>query len=102
MRQGCAPLRIRTRERRGTSVASILIVEDDPELRRIVGYALMDEGIACIETANGREVIQTLCQCTADGRFPDCVVLDIFMPGGIDGWRVLESMRATRCGPTCA
>jgi CheY-like chemotaxis protein len=74
-------------------VASVLLVEDDPELRRVVGYALMDEGIACVEAANGQEAIEALCQCTAEGRLPDCVVLDIFMPGGVDGWQVLESMR---------
>lgn len=73
---------------------TVLIVEDDPELRRVVGYALMDEGVSCVETASGQEAIETLCQFTAEGKRPDCVVLDIVMAGVADGWQVLESMRS--------
>lgn len=72
----------------------VLIVEDDLELRRVVAYALMDEGISCAETANGQEALETLCQYTAEGNRPDCVVLDIVMEGGVDGWQVLESIRS--------
>ncbi len=72
---------------------SVLIVEDDPELRRVVGYALMDEGLSCVEAGSGQEALEALCQCAAAGERPDAVVLDIVMAGGIDGWQVLESIR---------
>lgn len=72
---------------------TVLIVEDDLELRRVIAYALMDEGLSCVEAANGHEAIEALCHCTAEGNGVDCVVLDIVMEGGIDGWQALESIR---------
>jgi len=75
-------------------VPRILIVEDDSELRRVVSYALMDLGMSCEEAANGEEALVALCRCTVEGGNPDCVVLDIFMPGTVNGWAVLETMRS--------
>lgn len=75
-------------------MATILIVEDDAELRRIIGFALFDMGYQCEEARNGEEALQVLCRQTGEGDSFECVVLDILMPGRVDGWQVLESMRA--------
>jgi CheY-like chemotaxis protein len=89
-RKGAVIPRVRT-----VRVPRILIVEDDSELRRVVGYALMDLGMSCEEAANGEEALLALCRCAVEGWSPDCVVLDIFMPGRVNGWGVLESMRSS-------
>ena len=74
-------------------MARVLIVEDDSELRQVIGYALMDMGVACEEASNGKEALEALCRTTGAGEKFDCVLLDILMPGGMDGWAVLEAIR---------
>lgn len=75
-------------------MSTILIVEDDAELRRVIGFALMDVCYQCEEAGNGEEALQALCRATGEGWAYGAVVLDILMPGAVDGWQVLESMRA--------
>ena len=71
----------------------VLIVEDDNELRQVVGYALMDMGVVCEEASDGKQAVEALCRATGVGEGFDCVLLDILMPGGTDGWDVLEAIR---------
>ena len=75
-------------------MSRVLIVEDDRELRQVLGFALMDLGLECKEAEDGRQALGALCEATASGQAYDCVVLDIIMPGGMDGWAVLEAIRS--------
>jgi CheY-like chemotaxis protein len=69
-------------------------VEDDRELRQVVCYTLMDIGATCVEAIDGRQALEVLCRSIEpDERF-DLVLTDILMPGGVNGWDVLEAMRA--------
>lgn len=54
----------------------ILVVEDDEEIRYIVGSALADEGWEVCEAANGRAALARL----TDYR-PDVILLDLTLPG---------------------
>jgi CheY-like chemotaxis protein len=53
----------------------VLVVEDDEDLRYLIGSALADAGYAAIEAADG---IAALAAC--EQRDPDVVLLDLNMP----------------------
>ena len=65
---------------RGTCV---LVVDDDPAIRDIIGTVLEDEGYRVEHAANGREALDTADRCR-----PHAVVLDVMMPV-LDGWEFL-------------
>ncbi len=67
----------------------ILLVDDDPKLRRYVQRGLEEHGLAC-ETAADAAEART---CVARGGPFDLLLLDVLMPGE-DGWRLLEELRA--------
>jgi two-component system response regulator MprA len=66
----------------------ILVVDDDPGVRRAVGRALAFEGYDVTDAADGEEALRLAA--TAE---PDAVVLDVGMPR-IDGLEVCRRLRA--------
>src|SRR3954471_14870397 len=74
-------------------MASILIVDDDAGLRDGLAEALGDLGHQPQTAATGREALIHL-----DANPVDAVLLDLRMPGGIDGIEVLRRIR-TRPNP---
>lgn len=69
-------------------MASILVVDDEPDIRELVRINLELDGHSVITASNGSEALDF-----AVGEHPDLVVLDVMMPG-MDGWEVLASMKA--------
>ncbi|HET6284610.1 MAG TPA: response regulator [Polyangia bacterium] len=69
---------------------TVLLVEDDFEIRDILQDLLEAEGYDVIPAGNGRQALQFLAENRAAG--PDLVILDIMMPM-IDGRQVLEVMQ---------
>jgi DNA-binding response OmpR family regulator len=67
---------------------SVLIVEDDAELRRMYGHALLMAGFMVREARGGFEALQKV-----DSDPPDIVVLDLSLPG-IDGFTVQAELAA--------
>jgi DNA-binding response OmpR family regulator len=68
------------------SVAHILVVDDDPDIRRLVSTIL--EGEHKVDTAeDGQRALEAL-----SSGLPDLVVLDVMMPL-MDGFMVLKQMR---------
>jgi two-component system OmpR family response regulator len=65
----------------------ILLVDDDPHLREMLGYALRREGYEVTEAADGAEALRAFAQQPAD-----LVVLDIMMPE-LDGLEVCRQLR---------
>ena len=68
-------------------MSTVLVVDDQAEIRRLVRICLTVDGHQVLEAANGREAIELLA-----GRRPDLVLLDLMMPE-VDGWQVLASVR---------
>ena len=66
----------------------VLIVDDEKSIRDTLAGVLADEGYESIGAKNGREAL---------GRYlkdkPDLVLLDVWMPGGMDGIETLQRMK---------
>lgn len=69
----------------------ILIVEDDPALRKILVKRLTAEGYAVDACANGTDGLDYALAMAYDG-----IVLDIMLPG-MDGLNILRRLREKRC-----
>jgi DNA-binding response OmpR family regulator len=66
---------------------SILVVDDESNIRLMLRTSLESEGYAVTEAADGREALDEIHRST-----PDLVVLDLNMPR-LDGMAVLEQMK---------
>jgi two-component system alkaline phosphatase synthesis response regulator PhoP len=69
---------------------TVLVVEDDPSIRRGIADTLQAGGFAALESDDGDDALQA-----ALTRDPDLVLLDIMLPGR-DGFDVLEELRKAR------
>lgn len=68
-------------------MAQIMIVDDDPNIRKLVGHFLNRDGFQIMEATNGREALRTLETVKAD-----LIILDIMMPE-MDGWELCRELR---------
>lgn len=69
---------------------SILIVEDDSDIRKQLAAILEMEGYIVHQTGNGREALDFLLQLPAS-KLPGCIILDLMMPV-MDGKKFLETI----------
>src|SRR5687767_13138558 len=67
---------------------SVLIIDDEPNIRRMVGALLTAEGY---EVRDAPDAVQGLAR--AGEAEPDIVLLDLMMPGELDGMAVLARLR---------
>ena len=65
----------------------ILVVDDDPDIRSVVKLVLEGEGYVVDVAEDGFAALRAV-----ETTRPDCVVLDVMMPG-IDGHAVLNRIR---------
>jgi DNA-binding response OmpR family regulator len=65
----------------------ILIIEDEPTLRKQMGQILRFEGFEALEAANGKTGVET-----AVSLVPDLIICDIMMPE-LDGFGVIQALR---------
>src|ERR671931_384681 len=63
-------------DERGTRSAVVLMVDDDPQLRVMLGYALRQDDFQVEEASSGEEALEMLERLQ-----PDIVLLDVLMPG---------------------
>ncbi len=71
-----------------TSEPTVLVVDDDPEIRQSVMDILRRAGCRVVEAADGAAAI-----AAAVAVKPDLVFLDMTMPGGMDGAQVAAEIR---------
>jgi two-component system, OmpR family, response regulator len=67
---------------------SILVVEDDDELRGVLGRGLREEGFSAEAVATGAELLDRI-----EGAAPDALVIDIGLPD-TDGRDLCQALRA--------
>jgi two-component system phosphate regulon response regulator PhoB len=68
------------------AVISVLVVDDEPDIRDLISYTLEDCDVRV--ASNGDQALREVAR-----QLPDVVILDIMMPG-MSGLRVLELWRA--------
>jgi DNA-binding response OmpR family regulator len=68
----------------------ILVVEDDPTLASLEAEVLTAHGYIVVTVHSGERAIIILHHF-----LPDLVVLDLELTGSIDGWEVLQALRAS-------
>ncbi len=66
---------------------TILIVEDDKNISKLIKYNLEKEGFKCLVSFDGEDAIKTLDKSPAD-----LIILDIMLPG-IDGLEVCRQVK---------
>jgi CheY-like chemotaxis protein len=71
------------------SMARVLIIEDEPLLRRRIANILAADGHDVVEAENGKDGIERLQE---NGK-PEVIVLDMVMPE-MNGWGFLEFQRS--------
>jgi CheY-like chemotaxis protein len=67
---------------------TILVVDDEPALLRLMEFVLDRQGYRLVTATNGEEALEQ-----ARASRPDVIVLDIMMPK-LDGYQVAEALRA--------
>ncbi|MSR06368.1 MAG: type II/IV secretion system protein [Gemmatimonadetes bacterium] len=72
----------------GPGGATVLLVDDEDQLRRVMKDLLEREGYRVAEAANGIEALDQV-----DRHAPDIIVLDLNLPG-LDGYGVLSHLRS--------
>jgi len=66
----------------------VMVVDDEQAILRLLNRTLEPEGYGVILADSGSSALALLEEHT-----PDLVILDIMMPGGLDGFQVLDLIR---------
>lgn len=78
----------------------ILIVDDQADVQKLLAIVLNRKDRHLLYAASGEEAIAIAC-----AEIPDLILLDVMMPGGMDGYqaaRILKAEEATRNCPIIA
>jgi CheY-like chemotaxis protein len=67
----------------------ILIIEDQSDIRRLIRWTLEFEDYEIHEAATGPDGLVAAAELK-----PDLILLDVMMPGGLDGFQVCEQIKA--------
>jgi DNA-binding response OmpR family regulator len=71
-----------------TDAKTVLIADDDDDIRELVAYRMTRSGYAVLQAANGEEAVEL-----ATAERPDLAILDVMMPR-LDGFEVVRRLRA--------
>lgn len=66
----------------------VLIVEDDPDMRRLLTEVIASANAEAEQASDGETVIRKI----ESGYKPDLVLLDLHLPG-VDGWEIFRMLR---------
>ncbi len=77
----------------GTSGPSVLVVDDEPEIRDLLSETLAEEGFRVVAADSGRAALEFI----SAGGTADLVLMDVVMPG-ISGVEAMERIREMRPG----
>ncbi len=72
----------------------VLIIDDHAMTRDLVRWALKDSGFDLHQASNGDTGLRRASEIR-----PDLILLDVMMPGEIDGYMVCERLRASGAHP---
>jgi len=69
-------------------VKKILIVDDQPSIRKLVEISLQSSDRCIFEAESGEKAIEV-----ARDKKPDLIIMDLMMPGGMDGFQAVEILK---------
>jgi len=72
----------------------VLVIDDEPTVRMLVGEVLADAGFSAVEAADGPSGLKIL---QSNARV-DLLITDVGLPGGMNGRQVADAARALRPG----
>ncbi len=67
--------------------ASVLVIDDDPDVRAMISASLVADNFDVTEAGSAAEGVKRINE-----RIPDLLMIDICMPG-TDGWQLLKMLR---------
>jgi CheY-like chemotaxis protein len=67
----------------------VLIIDDHAQTRQLIKWALAESGYQLYEASNGEIAMQVATHVK-----PDLILLDVIMPGELDGLKVCTQLRA--------
>ncbi|MDQ5896405.1 MAG: hypothetical protein RLZZ592_1568 [Pseudomonadota bacterium] len=67
---------------------SVLVIDDQPEIRELIRLTLEIEDFTVHEAGDGQSGLDSAVTLR-----PDLVLLDVMMPGGLDGFAVCQRLR---------
>jgi len=71
-------------------ICKLLIVEDSDEIQQLLQYLFVDEGYHLVIASNGAQMREQL-----DAHLDiDVVIIDVTLPGGVDGFTLAEEASA--------
>ena len=71
---------------------TILVVDDDPDIRDVIAETLADEGFSVVTSGDGQAAVDIALESP-----PSLIVLDLMMPK-MSGWQVIEALQASPRG----
>jgi DNA-binding response OmpR family regulator len=76
----------------GRDMPTLLVAEDDPDIRMLLVFRLQHAGHQVLEAANGADALELIRTAR-----PDAAILDVSMPG-LSGLEVCRELRASTDG----
>ncbi len=74
---------------RSHTMKTVLVVDDQPDIRRLIRMSLECEPYEVHEAGDGADALRQ-----AESLRPDLILLDVMMPGELDGLAVCRRVRA--------
>ena len=76
---------------------SVLVVDDDPDIRELITWKLGQAGYATLVAGDGEAALAAVTSGDTEGRAPDLILVDWMMPkmSGIDVCRALRQNPVT-------
>lgn len=74
-------------------MATVLVVDDEPEIRTSLRGILAEEGLRVLEAEDGRQALDVI-----NRESPELVILDVWMPE-VDGLQLLQQLHAAAPSP---
>lgn len=69
-------------------MAKVLVIEDDPSISRLIGVHLEAAGFEGVFAGSAESAWEAVVS-----ESPDCLVVDLILEGGSDGWALLDRVR---------
>ncbi|WP_423823911.1 response regulator [Salinisphaera sp. SPP-AMP-43] len=78
-----------TNTRQPQDALRVLVVDDDATFANIVCETARRRGFNAQAASDGETALRAIADCA-----PDAIILDLGLPGGLDGWAVLDRIKA--------